>query len=374
MRLHAERWLPGIGLAIWLFVGTPTLWRFAHHPDELAAARSLAWLACYLGFAVALWLTTRSATLAIRRAALLAQTVAALGLLFVGMPEFEGALLAVVAAQTPALFPWPIAVAWAAAQAVPLLAVIYPSHRLLGSLQAVGAYLAFSAFAFAAAYLQQREVSARLDLGRLNAELIATQQMLADSTRMSERLRISGDLHDALGHHLIALGLQLNLGERTEDAVDSLAKSKAIVANMLADVRQVVGGLRQEAGIDVGQALRTLAESVPAPRVHLDLPETLDPVDPERAQALFRCVQEALTNSVKHGDARNLWVRVVRSEGGLDITVRDDGRGASSVAFGNGLAGMRHRLAQLGGELAVQSQPGRGFELHASIPAAEGAA
>ena len=63
-------------------------------------------------------------------------------------------------------------------------------------------------FAMGAAYLQQREVRARLDLGRLNAELLATQRMLADSTRMSERLRISRDLHDTLGHHLIALNLR----------------------------------------------------------------------------------------------------------------------------------------------------------------------
>jgi signal transduction histidine kinase len=369
MGVRAERWLQAIGLGIWLFVGAPTLVGFVRRPAEVATPHGAAWLALYLGFAAAFWLSTGSAAPPVRRLWLLGQSAAAFGLLFVGMPKFEGALLAVVAAQTPSLFPWPVAAAWMFAQAVPLFLVIFPSHHLLGSLEAVGAYLAFGGFAMGAAFLRQREVRARLDLARLNAELLGTRRLLADSTRMSERLRISRDLHDTLGHHLIALNLKLEREQqRAGESEGPVTQAKAIVHQMLADVRQVVGGLREDGGLDVGRAILTLAESVPEPRVHFDLPDGLDPVDPERAQAMFRCVQEALTNAVKHGGARNLWVRVVRTDQAFELHLEDDGRGTAQVAFGNGLSGMRDRIADLGGQLAVSSQPGQGFHLRASIP------
>jgi signal transduction histidine kinase len=187
----------------------------------------------------------------------------------------------------------------------------------------------------------------------------------------SERLRISRELHDALGHHLIALNLQLELEQqRAGEAPGPVAQAKTIVQHALADVRAVVGALRNEAGLDVGRAIIALAASVPEPHVHCELPERIDPVDSERAHTLFRCVQEAITNSVKHGGARNVWVRIERTRDALGLHCRDDGRGAAQVSFGNGLTGMRERVTQLGGQLAVSCEPGHGFELRASIPLA----
>jgi len=367
-----EAFLRIVGLGVWAFVGAPTLWGFFTHPERLTAAGGILWLGAYLLFGWAFLRATGPGTLSARRIALGLQSAGALAVCFIGMPQFEGALLAVVAAQTPSLLPIPWAATWLAAQAVPLYVAILPSHGLLGSMQATGAYLAFGAFAMGAVYLRQREMRGRLELGRLNGELLATQRLLADSTRLAERLRISRDLHDLLGHHLVALGLQLELErQRAGEASAPVAAAQDIAHRMLEDVRAVVSTLRERQGLDLGSALRTLAGSVPEPEVRLELPEDLEGLDPERSHAIFRCVQEAITNAVKHGRAQCVWIRLERTSQGFGLRVQDDGRGAEDILFGNGLRGMRERLAQVGGLLEVSSVRGRGFELRASIPAGE---
>ncbi len=367
-----ETFLRAVGLGVWLFVGAPTLWGFFVHPERLTGATEILWLSAYLLFGWAFLRATGGDSLGRRRLALALQSAAAIALCFIGMPQFEGALLAVVAAQTPSLLPMPWAAAWLVAQAVPLYLAIFPSHRLLGSMQATGAYLAFGAFATGAVYLRQREMRGRLELGRLNGELLATQGLLADSTRLAERLRISRDLHDLIGHHLIALGLQLELEQQRAGQLSGpVAQAKDIAHRMLQDVRGVVGTLRQGGSLDIAAALRTLAGSMPEPEVRLELSEDLEGLDPERGHAIFRCVQEAITNAVKHGQARQVWIQLERSSAGFSLSIRDDGRGAGEILFGNGLQGMRERMAQVGGLLEATSVRGRGFELRASIPMGE---
>jgi signal transduction histidine kinase len=91
-------------------------------------------------------------------------------------------------------------------------------------------------------------------------------------------------------------------------------------------------------------------------------------IDPERAHLLLRCVQEIITNTVRHARARNLWIRLSTSQDGIALSARDDGRGVSRVQAGHGLSGMQERLSQLGGKLEVESRKGAGFTLHAWIP------
>jgi signal transduction histidine kinase len=94
----------------------------------------------------------------------------------------------------------------------------------------------------------------------------------------------------------------------------------------------------------------------------------LSMTDPLRAQVLLRCAQEMITNSVRHAQARNLWISLVPDENGVAMIARDDGRGVSAVEAGNGLKGMAERLKQLGGELKIETSPGAGFALRAWVP------
>jgi signal transduction histidine kinase len=120
--------------------------------------------------------------------------------------------------------------------------------------------------------------------------------------------------------------------------------------------------------VNLADALHTLTEGVPIPRIHLDLPSQDVMTEPQRAQVLLRCVQEMITNSVRHAQAGNLWIRLSMTRDGLAMSARDDGVGADKVAVGNGLMGMAERLKQLGGKLEIESEPGAGFALHAWLP------
>jgi signal transduction histidine kinase len=110
---------------------------------------------------------------------------------------------------------------------------------------------------------------------------------------------------------------------------------------------------------------------VQEPRVHLALPDSLDLRDAERATTLVRCVQEIVTNTIKHAAAENLWITVERRNGSIELVARDDGRGAPSVVPGNGLEGMRERMTALGGDLVLETNHGEGFRVRASLPVAK---
>jgi signal transduction histidine kinase len=233
--------------------------------------------------------------------------------------------------------------------------------------------LSRQAFSFCIGYMAASEARSRGELARVNVELLATQEMLADSSRLAERLEIARELHDSLGHHLTVLSVNLELAKQLAAgrAAEPVQEAQAVTRLLLADVREVVSSLREDRTLDLRHALAILAAGTPEPRVHLTIPEELRLDDPARAHALFRCVQEILTNTVRHARARNLWLEVAVEEGGLTLTARDDGRGTADVEPGNGLRGMRERLAEVGGWLEIDSRPGAGFSLHAWLPAPE---
>ena len=126
--------------------------------------------------------------------------------------------------------------------------------------------------------------------------------------------------------------------------------------------------LRDPRQSDLRGAIQLLSNGIAEPSIHLELPENLDGVDPACAHVIFRCVQEAMTNAIKHAHASNLWVELRRSETGWEILVRDDGKGAANIVPGNGLKGMKERLEEAGGNLQLESQPDEGFTIQAFIP------
>jgi signal transduction histidine kinase len=236
-------------------------------------------------------------------------------------------------------------------------------------LQAV-MYVGYSSFTFITGLVAKQQAQAREEQRRLNAELRATRALLAESSRMSERLRISRELHDLLGHHLTALSLNLEVaGHLTEGkAQEHVRQSHTLAKLLLTDVREAVSEMREEKGIDLTNALRVLAEGVPALDVQLDLPEHLQIEDPECAQVLLRCAQEIITNTVRHAGASHLSLSLSQGEGGLRLQAKDDGRGADGTAPGNGLRGMRERLSACGGRVDIITAPGQGFALDVRIP------
>jgi signal transduction histidine kinase len=231
-------------------------------------------------------------------------------------------------------------------------------------------YGSFQVFAVLMVEMGLRESRAREQLAALNAQLASAHAQLAEASRTAERLRIARELHDLVGHQLTALTVNLEVASHLAQGpvAEQVTQSRTIAKDLLNDVRVVVGQLR-ERPLDLGAALRALTAAVPHPLIHLTVDETISVDDPARAQALLRCVQEIVTNTVRHASADNLWIEVRSGPSGTVVRARDDGRGAATVRPGNGLTGMRERLEQLDGDLSWRSGAGEGFGVVARLPA-----
>lgn len=358
-------------------------------PSVAPFARAFAWVflaACFGGFAGTFWWTTRRSPEMppTWRVVSLLAVQAILGL-FVAAE-----LLYIVAAEVPfvlrgrAAAGWMVVqgalsvgwglLAWQAGDFVAVEGLGHLPEVLRNGLTLLWV-LVWQGLAFATGWIAASESRARGEMARLNAELLATREMLADSSRLAERLQIARELHDSLGHHLAALAVNLDLASRIAEgrAAEPVREAHTLARLLLGEVREVVGELRESRPLDLPQALRTLLGATGGLEIHLGVPDSLEVRDPARAHALFRCAQEVITNARKHAQARHLWIELAHEGAGIALRARDDGQGAVEVTQGNGLRGMRERLAELGGRLEVETRPGGGFTLHAWMPVAEGA-
>ncbi|ODS64288.1 MAG: hypothetical protein ABS41_03235 [Arenimonas sp. SCN 70-307] len=230
----------------------------------------------------------------------------------------------------------------------------------------------FQAFAASAAWFGISAERARAELAVVNADLLATRSLLAESARDGERLRLSRELHDVAGHKLTAL--KLNLAALARDPRYANEAPVALCARLadelLADIRGVVQQMRADEGLELAPAITALASPFPRPRLHLQIDEDARVGSLAQAEALLRTVQEGLTNAARHSQAGNLWVVLRREDGGLRLDIRDDGRGRGELRPGNGLGGMRERLEAAGGGLDVRRTDTGGVHLQAWLPVA----
>jgi signal transduction histidine kinase len=366
--------LRAAGLLMWAFAGIPAVLNLARDGIFISPGGLAVWIGAFAVFGVAFFCSSRpeTAEAQVPVRLLAVQTIAALVMNVVLCTGFEVALLVVVAVQLGLMLPIRFGLPWIAAQSV-LLAIL--AHHHMGTF---GAYWSIAvvgaeAFAFVIAAMAGRESAARRELEKTNRELEATRESLAAASRDAERLRIARELHDLLGHDLIALHLELETARHLADPKtrEPVERAHGVAKGLLADLRKAVSDLREDRGpVDVAQDIRGLLTKVQEPRVHLDAPQSIDVRDAERANTVVRCVQEIVTNTIKHAEAQNLWITLGRRDGRLEVTARDDGRGAGTIAPGNGLSGMRERIERLGGELVVESDDGAGFRLRANLPCA----
>jgi len=210
---------------------------------------------------------------------------------------------------------------------------------------------------------------ARREVESLNRELLATQRLLAEASRQGERTRIARELHDLLGHHLTALSINLQIAERTSDGEtrEKIGECRALARLLLSDVREAVSTLRDEQGVDLEAAIRLIVDGTPRLEMRVDIEDALQIDDVGIAQTLLRCVQEALTNTLRHADASECRIRIWQADRTIHLEVSDDGRVQGEITEGNGLAGMRERLQALRGTLQLD-RTGRSLRLHATVP------
>lgn len=287
-----------------------------------------------------------------------------------GLPFLVTALAAV-------LLPARMALGFGFAQVLLNTGIYAGPPSWLDQLGLLTSMLALHGLAFGLGRMAAAEAEKRRWLQAVLAEQMAGEQLLAEQMRYSERMQIARELHDLMGHHLTALNLQLQLGgallARSDagGAAQALDRAQGVAAQLLADVREAVSQQRSSQRIDLSAALQALAEGIASTRIELVLDEAARDLGPRAAHALLRCVQEGVTNSVRHAGARRVRVELRGESGGegeeVAVSIDDDGRGAPgwrAERAGNGLSGMAERMAELGGQMRVaRTSPGFRIEL-----------
>ena len=370
------------GLFAYLCSGTPLITTWAVERVDLLHRPNFAlllWTLSYLLFGVLYLLLTSNLGsrryLGSRLVGVALMTVCSLAVGWYSHSGLSAILMVVASVVLPWLMPFWLSVVWLLLWNLALAAVFATFPELnysitLALLQAT-IYMGFAAMGFVASLVASQQAEQREVQRRLNSELRATRALLAESSRIAERMRIARDLHDLIGHHLTALSLNLEVACHltNEAAAAHVRKAQSTARLLLADVREVVSELRQDDSIDLTQALRSLTEGVPGLDVHVVMPPRFSVEDPRRAQVLLRCAQEIITNTARHAGARNLWLNFAYADGGqLGLHARDDGRGAEKVEPGNGLSGMRERLQEFGGSVTLDGGLSRGFALTVRLP------
>jgi two-component system, NarL family, sensor histidine kinase DesK len=206
---------------------------------------------------------------------------------------------------------------------------------------------------------------------RSNTALAEARSEVARLATENERARIARDLHDLLGHSLTTITVKAALANRLartdpDRAAVEIAEVESLTRRTLADVRAAVSGYRE---VTLGNELAAARELLRAAGISAQLPGAIDSIEQADAELFAWVVREGVTNVVRHSRARSCEVRL----GPRSIEIVDDGRGAGAADEGNGLAGLRERVAAHGGRLSAGAGE-RGWRLRVELPGAGGLA
>ncbi|GAA0341838.1 sensor histidine kinase [Bowmanella denitrificans] len=325
----------------------------------------------YLGFVVFFALATReqcySRDRQVRFALLFILFLLVVGIYFTS-PYFYNAILMVMwSALLPYFMPFRLALLlsplWSA---VPYFVGEFYWQDDMSALSAM-LFWTFNVFALVMVNVSLKEKSAKEAANQLNRELMAAQALLSEANKQAERTRIARNIHDLLGHHLTALSINLQVASRKAGGEVKLAVDKchAIAGLLLSDVREAVSEIREKSAIQLRSALEVLTREVPRLKVHLDC--QVEPEDIEQAHALLMCVQESLTNSLRHSQASQMHIGLYQTEQDVMLEMQDNGGGKGLLVPGNGLKGIRERIEAVGGKVEFRFNH-QGMFTRASIP------
>ncbi len=196
-----------------------------------------------------------------------------------------------------------------------------------------------------------------VSLIKRNIALARAHEQLKEMAVEQERARFARDLHDLLGHSLTVIAIKSELARRVmsndpDRAAAEVADIERLSREALVDVRATVAGYRE---VTLAAEISSARSALDAAGVHAELPSAVDDVPGERRELFGWVLREGVTNVVRHSDAS--WVRVSVSARTVEIV--DDGSGPATSVEGSGLAGLRERLAEVGGRLDAGPAGGR---------------
>lgn len=225
-----------------------------------------------------------------------------------------------------------------------------------------------------------REISLERAKGQvLHAELAEAHSKLKEITIVKERTRIAQEMHDSIGHSLIALRMHLEFAENMmeanpQKAGDALSKAHNFSQKSIKELRKAVAVLKEQSvnsQIELEELLNDMIESLQTSgklTFTLNFDKEIESGDQDMKNCIYISVREAVTNGLKHGKAQQFLIDITKSDGRIRVIVEDNGIGCSQIKKSHGLKGIEERIGLLNGKVSFATEKGHGFKLLAEIP------
>jgi two-component system sensor histidine kinase UhpB len=226
--------------------------------------------------------------------------------------------------------------------------------------------------------VRRREAEAQLNTLLSDNRRLAQQYL---QVQESERKLLARELHDELGQYLNAIKTDaVSIQERAGDCEGPMLRASSAIVGHVDHVHSVVSDLIRRlrpVGLDdlglraaLEHYLTNTQQRLPTVRIAAMLDADIDTLGEAVSVTIYRIVQEGMTNIAKHSGASRVDLPIERKGSHVELTLRDNGRGAdpNATTSGLGLIGMRERVEMLGGQLRIDTAPSKGFAVHARIP------
>jgi signal transduction histidine kinase len=233
-------------------------------------------------------------------------------------------------------------------------------------------FYSISLFSYKALRKEKREVD------RLNKELELSYDKLKEQsekieelTITKERNRVAEEIHDNLGHSLIALNMSLDVADKIIDkdinkAKDLINKAQILTKESMESLRKAVYALKEERPTTLRNSIEKIIDNIESTgkvKITLDIDEKSEELLPEYKDIIHNSVKESLTNSIKHGKTDKINIDIKIDKDKLRVNIKDNGLGCSSFVKSNGLLGIENRVRNYGGEVIYESKENEGFEI-----------
>lgn len=231
-------------------------------------------------------------------------------------------------------------------------------------------------FGYKALRLEKRKVD------KLNRELASSNNILLEQsaeieelTRRTERNRVAEEIHDNLGHSLIALSMNLDVAEKTMDtdiikAKQLVSKSHILGKESMENLRMAVYALKNERIDTFKSSLKLIIENLESTGnilVETNIDEGVEELLPEYKNIIYTSIKESLTNSIKHGKADRVNIDIKIHNDYIKALIKDNGVGCKDLVKGNGLLGIEKRISEFGGNVKYISSENQGFKLEIDL-------
>lgn len=218
-----------------------------------------------------------------------------------------------------------------------------------------------------------RELLEAQKLKNKTGELKVAQGRLAEQSRRDERRKIRQDLHDKMGHELAAMNINLQLLEhkfpdKGADEKHTLVQAQEACQRLFSTLGNVVGELRKQTNAQFYEQLEQMIANVPNLKITLECEASLKIQNDIIADNLLCCIQEGLTNILKHSQAKKAWITIKYENEELNVTIRDNGKTVTQIKAGNGLTGLQNRMAAIGGTAKADLNEQGGFQVALNLP------